>query len=75
MSEDFTKKLSPSLSETTEERQLYKGPLKELCEIAPLNVNSMAILAIASGLGFENIQASLYADQGSKSTGIFASRF
>lgn len=40
----------------------YDGPLRPLCERAPNNVNTMAVLALASGLGFDRVRATLIAD-------------
>ena len=40
----------------------YQGPLRPLCEYAPNNVNTMAVLALSSGLGMDNVQATLIAD-------------
>ncbi|MBT6432822.1 MAG: DUF108 domain-containing protein [Deltaproteobacteria bacterium] len=54
--------LNPPLSETTAERVIYNGPLRKLCVLAPNNVNTMAVLAMASELGFDAVQASLVAD-------------
>uniref|UniRef100_A0A7S2WU21 Aspartate dehydrogenase domain-containing protein n=1 Tax=Rhizochromulina marina TaxID=1034831 RepID=A0A7S2WU21_9STRA len=41
---------------------LYDGPLRPLCDMAPSNVNTMAVLAMASGLGFDQTRATLVAD-------------
>ena len=41
---------------------VYDGPLRSLCEFAPNNVNTMAVFAMASRLGFDEIQAQLIAD-------------
>lgn len=54
--------LSPPLEETKAERVIYSGPLRKLCVLAPNNVNTMAVLAMASELGFDAVQASLIAD-------------
>ena len=40
----------------------YQGALRELCGYAPNNVNTMAVLALASGLGMDNVQATLIAN-------------
>lgn len=40
----------------------YQGPLRELCGYAPNNVNTMAVLALSSGLGMDKVQATLIAD-------------
>jgi aspartate dehydrogenase len=52
----------PPLHLTTSERVLHDGPLRPLCERAPNNVNTMAVLALASGLGFDRLRATLIAD-------------
>jgi predicted dinucleotide-utilizing enzyme len=52
----------PPLSETTSARVLHDGPLRPLCAIAPNNVNTMAVLAMASQLGFDRVHATLVAD-------------
>jgi predicted dinucleotide-utilizing enzyme len=42
---------------------IYSGPVRELCRLAPNNVNTMAIGAIiASHLGFDGVQGRLVAD-------------
>ena len=42
---------------------LYDGPVRELCSLAPNNVNTMAAAAIAGhNLGFEKTQGSIIAD-------------
>jgi aspartate dehydrogenase len=58
----FSGVLSPPLSDTKEERVVYSGPLRELCGLAPNNVNTMAVLALSSELGFDRLHASLIAD-------------
>jgi len=58
----FGRDLDPPLSETTESRTIYDGPLRELCVLAPNNVNTMAVLALASQLGFDAVRARLVAD-------------
>ncbi len=40
----------------------YQGPLRKLCGYAPNNVNTMAVLALSSGLGMDQVQATLIAD-------------
>ena len=57
-------KLADKLLEQGGERVLYDGPLGPLCELAPNNVNTMAVLAMASGLGFDRTAACLVADEG-----------
>ncbi|CAF1035847.1 unnamed protein product, partial [Didymodactylos carnosus] len=43
---------------------LYHGPVRQLCSLAPNNVNTMAIGAlVASNLGFDGVQGSLVADK------------
>ena len=40
------------------------GPVRQLCPLAPTNVNTMACAAIAaSSLGFDNVQGCLVADK------------
>jgi len=58
----FLKELTPPLSQTSQERILYQGPLRELCALAPNNVNTMAVLALSSGLGFDKVRATLIAN-------------
>ena len=58
----YGRELNPPLSETTAERTIYDGPLRELCSLAPNNVNTMAVLALASQLGFDSVRARLVAD-------------
>jgi len=59
---NYLGELNPPLADTTTSREIYKGPLRELCELAPNNVNTMAVLAMASELGFDAIEARLVAD-------------
>jgi len=59
---NYQAQLNPPLAETTDRREIYKGPLRELCALAPNNVNTMAVLAMASELGFDAIEARLVAD-------------
>ena len=40
----------------------YRGPLGPLCGYAPNNVNTMAVLAMAAGLSFDEVEATLVAD-------------
>ncbi|MBU52138.1 MAG: hypothetical protein CL920_25885 [Deltaproteobacteria bacterium] len=54
--------LDKPLSEVKETTTLYEGPLRKLCEYAPNNVNTMAILALSSGLGFDKVKARLIAE-------------
>lgn len=42
---------------------LYEGPVRDLCHLAPNNVNTMAVGALSSpNLGFDKVQACLVAD-------------
>ncbi|CAF1181598.1 unnamed protein product [Adineta steineri] len=42
---------------------IYSGPVREICSLAPNNVNTMAVGAIiATNLGFDNVQGCLVAD-------------
>jgi len=59
---NYLGELEPPLAETGGLREIYKGPLRELCALAPNNVNTMAVLAMASELGFDAIEARLVAD-------------
>ena len=44
---------------------LYDGPVRELCPIAPNNVNTMAAAAMAAhNLGFDKVQGCLVSDPG-----------
>lgn len=44
-------------------RMSYKGPVRELCALAPNNVNTMASAAIAAhNLGFDHVQGCLISD-------------
>ena len=45
-----------------EESVYYRGPLGPLCGYAPNNVNTMAVLAMATGLSFSEVEATLIAD-------------
>ena len=58
----FGRELDPPLEATESEREIYRGPLRELCVLAPNNVNTMAVLAMASELGFDTVEAGLVAD-------------
>ena len=43
---------------------LYSGPVRDLCPLAPNNVNTMAAAAMAApSLGFDGVQARLIADR------------
>jgi aspartate dehydrogenase len=50
---------SPDHSATSGEAVFYRGPLRELCQLAPQNVNTMALFALVTGLGFDTVQAEL----------------
>jgi len=60
-------KVAPSLLEklkkapTDQEVVLFEGSVRDLCPLAPNNVNTMACAALA-GLGFDNTKAKLIAD-------------
>lgn len=51
--------------EQTEPLTIYDGPVRELCPLAPNNVNTMACAAMA-GLGFDETRARLIADKSLK---------
>jgi len=59
---NYQRELDPPLAATSSRREIYSGPLRELCALAPNNVNTMAVLAMASELGFDAINARLVAD-------------
>ena len=45
--------------------ELYKGPVRQLCPLAPNNVNTMAAAAVAaSNLGFDKTVGVLVSDPG-----------
>ncbi|XP_013416669.1 putative L-aspartate dehydrogenase isoform X2 [Lingula anatina] len=47
----------------TEAAVLYDGPVRDLCPLAPNNVNTMAVAAIAAyNLGFDQVQGCLVSD-------------
>ena len=47
--------------------ELYHGPVRHLCPLAPNNVNTMAAAAVAaSNLGFDNTLGRLVADPTNK---------
>ncbi|CAF3383326.1 unnamed protein product [Rotaria socialis] len=51
------------LDNDEEEIVIYSGPVRELCRLAPHNVNPMAVGAIAAEhLGFDGVQGRLIAD-------------
>ncbi len=54
--------IDPPMEETTAPRVIYDGPLRPLCGFAPNNVNTMAVLALASELGFDKLEAQLVAN-------------
>ena len=47
--------------ETGERTELYDGPARKLCPLAPNNVNTIACAALA-GVGFDETRATLVAD-------------
>ncbi len=50
-------------SDNQKEIIIYSGPVRELCRLAPNNVNTMAVGAIAAEhLGFDGVQGRLIAD-------------
>jgi aspartate dehydrogenase len=50
---------------SSDEFVLYNGPVRDLCPLAPNNVNTMAAACIAAhNLGFDKVQASLVAVPG-----------
>jgi aspartate dehydrogenase len=55
-------KYSGPMEDITSENKtivLYDGPLRPLCTFAPNNVNTMAVLALSSEIGFDNVHARL----------------
>ena len=44
------------------ETELFRGSVRDLCALAPNNVNTMAVLALASGLGLDAVDARLVVD-------------
>ena len=51
------------LGDEQKEILIYSGPVRDLCRLAPNNVNTMAIGAtVASHLGFDGVQGRLIAD-------------
>lgn len=51
-------------SDNTDEVVLYDGPVRDLCPMAPNNVNTMACAALAAhSLGFDRVRARLCADK------------
>ena len=55
-----------AVRETPGETVLYDGPVRELCPMAPHNVNTIACAALATGasagLGFDGVRARLVSD-------------
>lgn len=44
---------------------MFSGPIRELCSLAPNNVNTMAAAALAAhNLGFDKAQGCIVADPG-----------
>ncbi|CAF0812039.1 unnamed protein product [Didymodactylos carnosus] len=63
LNEPLRTKLTENL-EIEGEVILYDGPIREVCHLAPNNVNTMAICAIlAPNLGFDGVQGKLVADK------------
>ena len=58
----FSGPLPSDSQSSTEPTTFYSGPLRTLCGYAPNNVNTMAVLALASGLGMDRLHATLIAD-------------
>ena len=59
---ELKEKLEKSLP-LNDELVVYEGAVKDLCRLAPNNVNTMAVGAIcAHNLGFDKVQACLVAD-------------
>ncbi|MFT7519400.1 MAG: aspartate dehydrogenase [Kiritimatiellia bacterium] len=52
------------LDSLTEETVIYSGPLRQLAAWAPNNVNTMCVLAMASGVGFDEVHAEFIAVPG-----------
>ena len=50
-----------NLNEMDREVSLFKGPVRELAKIAPNNVNTMVVAALASGLGLDRTHGELIA--------------
>lgn len=47
-------------SVTNEAVTLYEGPVRQLCPLAPNNVNTMAVASMAAGnLGFDKVTLQL----------------
>ena len=58
----FSGPLSFDLQTLVGRQTVYQGPLRSLCGYAPNNVNTMAVLSMASECGFDHVQATLIAD-------------
>jgi aspartate dehydrogenase len=58
----FSGPLSVDPQKIKGEEIYYQGPLRDLCGYAPNNVNTMAVLALSSGLGMDRVHATLIAD-------------
>ena len=57
------KEKNEAATEANKREVLYSGPVKDLCPLAPNNVNTMAAAAIAAtNLGFNKVQGQLIAD-------------
>jgi aspartate dehydrogenase len=58
-------------SNQTNEFILYEGPVRDLCPLAPNNVNTIACAALAAhNLGFDGVYARLIADKNLKNAHI-----
>lgn len=54
--------LDTPLAEIKEETTIYSGSVRQVCAYAPNNVNTMAVAALASQLGMDNVNARLVVD-------------
>jgi len=56
-------KVIESLDTSNKAVELFKGSVRELCEVAPVNVNTMAVASIAaSNLGFDKVVGCIISD-------------
>ena len=58
----FSGPLNVPLDEIEGPTEIFRGSVRELCPMAPNNVNTMAVLAMASGLGFDAVEACFVVD-------------
>ncbi|XP_072163704.1 aspartate dehydrogenase domain-containing protein-like [Diadema setosum] len=59
--------LKEANANVTEKTVLYDGPVRQLCPLAPNNVNTMAAACLmAQNLGFDRVQGSIVADPGAR---------